>query len=415
MAASKPSKKKQVLSLYVTMVFGVFVGIGVSVINTRLLGPEQFGDLKFLQSMFAFTVIFLTLGVFVTGSRMLAQDENESITGYLTGSLLVLASAVSFFLSLTIFIFSFYEEDLFGNELANTIRLFSPFLFIFPFQLCLENILQGRNRIYEISILRLLPQFLYIIVAVTFNYFIKLDLTYALAIQFIVFGVVISVVIINLKPSFLNVKKYSLSIWEANIDYGLQVYYGSIIGVASAHLGGITIAYYIDNTSVGYYALALAITLPLAMVPNAVGTTFFKEFANSDSIPGKIVLITCGISIVTLLLFFLIIEKLIIILYSEEYISVVQLTYAMAVGSILHGFGDLMNRFLGAHGRGSDLRNGAIIVGIVNIVGFIVLVNYFGVSGAASTKLAAGAIYCLSMYAYYRRYRANMVINYNYE
>lgn len=411
MSADKPSKKKQVISLYVTMILGVFTGIGVSVINTRLLGPEQFGDLKFLQSMFAFAVLFFTLGLFVTGSRMLAQDKNDSIQEHLTGSLLVLAAIVSIFLSSVIFIFSFYEENIFDNDLANTIRLFSPFLFIFPFQLCVENILQGRNRIYEISALRLLPQLLYIIIAVLFNYFIALDLTSALGIQFVVFGLVILVLIFNLKPKFADVKNHSMSIWKENKGYGLQVYYGSIVGVASAHLGGITIAYYIDNVNVGYYALALAITLPLTMVPNAVGTTFFKDFANTKSIPGKVVFMTIGISVVTLLLFFIVIEDLIVLLYSDEYISVVQLTYLMAFGGILHGFGDLMNRFLGAHGRGTDLRNGAIFVGVANIVGFFVLVGYFGVKGAAVTKFIAGAVYCLSLYIYYYRYQKSMAIN----
>ena len=46
-------KAKQVSALYGSMVFGILIGIGVSVVNTRLLGPQQYGDLKFLQNLYA--------------------------------------------------------------------------------------------------------------------------------------------------------------------------------------------------------------------------------------------------------------------------------------------------------------------------------------------------------------------------
>lgn len=405
MSIKKHHRKKQVLSLYTAMVLGVIVGIGVSVINTRLLGPEQYGDLKFIQSLFAFAVTFLTLGFFVTGGRMLAQDKNSAISREITGSVLVIASIVSVIFSLLIFVFSFYEDAIFDNDLSNIIRLFSPFLFVFPYQLCMETILQGTNRIYELSAFRILPQLLYIMVAVLFNYIFPLSLTHALSIQFIVLGGVITVMLIRLRPRFININTVVRDIVSNNMDYGLQVYFGSIFGVASAQLGGIAIAYYIDNINVGYYSLALSITLPLALIPNVIGTTFFKEFTNTSSISIKIIISTAILSVLSLIAYYLIIKQLVVLLYSEKYLRVVQLTYPMALGSILHGFGDLINRFLGAHGRGAELRNGAIIVGIINIAGFIVLVYFFGVGGAAATKLAAGAGYCLSMYWYYSRYR----------
>jgi len=73
----KKKKTKQIASLYTSMVLGSIIGIGISVINTRLLGPKQYGDLKFLQNLFSFVLTFLTLGLFVSGTRLVAQKKKR--------------------------------------------------------------------------------------------------------------------------------------------------------------------------------------------------------------------------------------------------------------------------------------------------------------------------------------------------
>ena len=90
---------------------------------------------------------------------------------------------------------------------------------------------------------------------------------------------------------------------------------------------------------------------------------------------------------------------------AAEYIAVVPLAYIVSTGSILHGIGDYINRFLGAHGKGKELRNGAFAVGVSNILGYIVLVHIFGTKGAAITTMISGFIYCYMMYFYYMKYR----------
>ena len=49
------------------MTMSVLVGIVISVINTRYLGKEQYGDFKFLINFFSLAVTFLTFVFFYTG------------------------------------------------------------------------------------------------------------------------------------------------------------------------------------------------------------------------------------------------------------------------------------------------------------------------------------------------------------
>lgn len=403
--AGKKKIQKQIASLYGAMIMGIVVGIGISIINTRLLGPQEYGDLKFLQNIFSFAATFSTLGIFFTGSHILAKETYSDMENIVTGNLLVFAAIISAILSLAIFFFSFFEEKLFDNNLGSTLRVFSPLLFVFPFQLCVENILQGTNRIYELSAFRLLPQILYMGLFVAYNFIVPMSLAAALAIQFITLGATIGMVTYYLKPDYGSRSKYLPLIWDENKRYGVHVYYGALAGVASAQLGGLAIGYYIDTASVGIYALALTITVPLAMVPNAIGTTFFRDFANFKEIPKNTIIMTLIISFSTLILFMLIVKELVVVFYSNKYIAVVPISYSIAVSSVLYGLGDFVNRFLGAHGRGVELRNCAIAVGISNVLGFVLLVKYFGLNGAAATKLMSGAIYLLGMCFYYWKFQ----------
>ena len=47
-----------------------------------------------------------------------------------------------------------------------------------------------------------------------------------------------------------------------------------------------------------------------------------------------------------------------------------------------HGLGGFFNRFLGAHGKGKELRNAALSTGGIILVGCIVLLPCYGAVGA---------------------------------
>ncbi|PIV23791.1 MAG: hypothetical protein COS40_03320 [Deltaproteobacteria bacterium CG03_land_8_20_14_0_80_45_14] len=397
-------KTKQVGILYVSMLLSIFVGICVSIVNTRLLGPEHYGDLKFLQNLFSFVVVFLTLGIFISGSRLLAKNEDQTERSRLIGNLFLCAAMVSSAFIVILFFFSFLEGRIFHNDLGRTIRMVSPLLFVFPFQLCLESIMQGDNRIYDLSIFRIGPSLLYLLCAILFNYFVPLSLISALSIQLATLSLLVVFMLFRLKPRYDHVKKYMAAIWEENKTYGFHVYIGVLAGVATGQIAGISIGYFIDNTNVGFYSLAVTISMPLTMLPGVVGTTFFKDFASRDFIPKKVTVVTVLLSSGSLLVFLLVIKKVIVLLYPREFIVAVPLAYSVSIGCVLYGFGDFINRFLSAQGLGRELRNSAFVVGISNVLGFVLLVYFFGVKGAAFTKILSGFAYFSQMYYHYKTF-----------
>jgi len=399
----RSKKSRQVLSLYSSMVFGVLLGIGISLVNTRALGKDLYGDFKFIQSVFAFVITFSTLGLYNTCGRLIAQDKNKHIKKELIGTVFAASILLSLFITLVIFVFSFFQDEIFSNSLGELFRLFSILSLVFPVQLFLENILQGDNRIYDLSIFRMLPKLLYVIIALVVMYSIGLSLKLALFLHFFTIGILEIWILFRLKFKFKTFKKTFALVWEENKRFGFQVFLGSIAGVATAHLGALSIGYFMDNAIVGFYALAITATTPLSLVPSTIGTTFFKDFANMNKIPHKVILYTIVISGLTLAGFLLIIKYLVVFLYTEEYIEVVPFAYILAVGAVIHGLGDFINRFLGAQGRGKQMRNSNFILGAVNVTGYLGLVYFFDANGAAVTRVVAALTYLFLMAYFYRK------------
>lgn len=399
----KNKKAKQILALYTSMAFGLILGLAVSIINTRLLGPQHYGDLKFLQNLFSLFATLITFGIFVSGARLLAQHENQPQRRQIIGSLLLMAAILSLLLITCIFPFSYFQETIFENSLGHLIRSLSPLLFVFLFKICLESALKGDNKIYELSMFRTLPALIYLAAAIAFNFFIPLSLNSALAINLLGSALVIIIISIIMKPKFDNIRNTLNTIWQETTVYGFQVYIGTLCNVATVHLASLIISFFVDNLNVGYFALAMIISDPLRFIPVSIGTTFFKDFANKNRIPRHITFTTILLSIFGLLLFLVFIDKVVLLVYSETYIRCVPLAYLISFGNLFKGIGGYFNNFILAHGGGKFARNAAVVQGISNIIGFSILVYIFGVTGAALTLFISGGLYCFTIFHYYNK------------
>ena len=399
---------KQTGILYLSLVISLVLGILVSVINTRLLGVKAFGDFKFLQTIWILGVTFVTFGLFATGSNLLARRTSLDTERPLAGSLLVIAGVIAVLFTLVIAIASFPIGYLYGQELGGKLRLFSALVFVFPLQLYLQEVLRGTNAITNLALLNALPQLLYIPAALATKHYIEFSLDIALLLFLLSIAITVLLVTLLTKPRFNKPGSGIKEILAHNRSIGLNVYLAVLVTTATTQLSQFSLAYFFDTRLVGIFSLAITITMPLTMIPNAIATSFFKQFASLTQIPRKVIIMTLAISTLTLLGFLAVIDKIIVLLYSQQFIEVVPLAYICAAGALIHGMGDVYNRFLLAHGRTKELRNNAMFLGVLSVVGYIFLVIKWGVMGAAITKIMVDIFYLLSMFEYYHHHRKHL-------
>lgn len=269
----------------------------------------------------------------------------------------------------------------------------------------IEQTMLGDNQIGRLSLARLLPYLIY--VPIGYMIYSTYGATSSLmqVLQLGTFCAIYLFIILSTRPLLKDIRPIWKELWEENRQFGSHLYYGSLVMVASNYLAGISLGYFnTDNAEVGFYTLGLTLASPLTTLPAIIGTIHFKQFASQDRIPAKVFKFTVLITIVTFIVFLLLIHPAVIYLYSNEYSIVAKYATYLALGYCLHGLGDMINRFLASHGQGKQIRNASIANGVVKIFGYTVLVAIMNTNGAIVTTITCDAIYLACMLYYYWAY-----------
>lgn len=394
-------QKKQVVLLYVTTMLGVFLGVLSSIINTNFMDPEDYGDVRYIQNIINFIASLLLFGYFLSGSRLLALSKDEKYSQRIRGTMVVILGIASFILLLSTGICYFIHKN--NSTVA--------YLFLVSLPVCFNPLLlnyinttaQGDNHIGRLSITRLLPALLYVIIAYIIYSRFGATSNRMILLQWGIATVCYIAIIVSSHPKFKNLKPIFHELNKENKDYGLQLYWGSLVMVATNYLAGISLGIFNENnTEVGFYTLAMTVTSPLTTLPAIIGTTYFKQFATQDRIPNKVMKFTILITVISCLCFIILIKPIVTFLYSEEYEKVGTYAIWLSVGYGIHGIGDMINRYLGSHGQGKSIRNSSIANGIFKIFGYTVLVYLWNTEGALLTNVLCSFIYTIMLFYYYR-------------
>lgn len=398
--------KKQVILLYSCTIIGIFLGVLVSIVNTRFLEPSSYGDVRYVNNIIAFFSGIFLFGYFVSGSRLLALARDKDEANKIKGGL-VFILGITIILMIVVMLISGFIHDYCLHK-----KFYYLFYLVVP--VCGSTLLlnyintssQGDNSITTIAFARLLPQLIYIIIAFLVYKYSGASAEKMLLLQNGIAVIILLLLIFKNSPNFSSLKQTLYKLKDENKQYGLQVYYGSLANLSIQYIAGVSLGVFgNDNTNVGYYTLALTVTSPLMMLPNVIGTTYFKQFAHQSFIPRKLLLGTYLMSIASLCAFIILIYPIVDILYNDSYANVAFYASVMAIGFTLHGLGDVYNRFLGAHGKGSYLRNAAWISGFISLVGYTIGIYFYGITAAIITRILSSSIYYFSLLFYYRKFR----------
>jgi O-antigen/teichoic acid export membrane protein len=401
-------KFKQVLTLLSVNVIAIPLSIISSIIITRFLGASAYGDFKYLASLFNLSIILLNLGIFQAANRALVLTNDRTKARELYGAALTLLGLLFLVISIALFFYAMFDRNIQEKGLQSTLMWTIPVAWIFLLSRYFEVLLQADNKISLLAKSRLYPKIAFfttilILYLIFFNYSgNRLHIIWMLFLGTEMVGYIY--ILLRIYPSFKNLKNRINEIWHYNKAYGFNVYLGSIFSTGFSALTGILISYFgIDNSGVGFYALALTIAGPLEFIPNVIATTHYKDFSSRRGIPRKLLLITVGFTLLALGGIWALVSPFINFFYGIEFRPVIALTFITSLGVVFTGMADFFNRFLGAHGQGKALRNSAFIVGLGIMVLNITLIPSFGETGAAYVKVCSGLLYLILMLIYYRK------------
>jgi O-antigen/teichoic acid export membrane protein len=280
----------------------------------------------------------------------------------------------------------------------------SPFIIGIPLRDAMYLILQSTNQITLLSGLSFSPPLFYLAAVFVMSRFMVLDAGMILAIQQVTLMAVLLVVIIIVRPTVGSVPAILQKIKEENKRFGFPIYAGSLANTATSYINSLAISYWVNNTAIGFFSLASTLTEPLKLIPNAAATSSYKSFSYQKKVSKRLLGVTLLASLGSFVAAWWFFGGPLSWFYSAGFSTVGSMARVIAVGAIAFGFGDIFNRFLGAHGLGEKVRNVAYINGMVNVLGFLFLTPFIGVNGAVITSVLGSFAYLIFMFFSYKRF-----------
>lgn len=399
---------RQSLSLLVSTIATIPLGIISNIILTNYLGAVSYGNFMFIINLFGFAILVFDFGLFQGGNRALVLNKDPLKAKQYYGVLLVSIAALFVVMTMTLVIYALFDQNLNSKGLYLILMSILPFGWLFLLPRFFEGVLHADNKIKELSISRFISavgRLVFYLVA--YNLFISLKqdrLIIALVLYLFSNFIVVVYLLYKLRPNLKNSRERMLEVWTFTKRFGYHVYLGSLFGVGMSQVSYLLISYFsTSNTGVGYFALALAFVSPLQLIPNNIATTYYKDFSVLEKIPLKLTVTTMVLSAIATIFLFLLIQPFVVHFYGIEFIPVIKLTYIAGLGMFFYGMADYYNRFLGAKGKGILLRNSAFIVGIVILISNSMLIPKWAEKGAAIAYLISGFTYLVAMIYFYKK------------
>lgn len=409
-------KTKQIISLYLVNIIGIPLGIVTSMILTNYLGSKLFGDYSYLNGIFTFAMVIFNFGFLQGANRALVLNNSEQKAKEIYGSSLILLVFLFFIMSICLIFFGYFDNNISNKGLYKVFLYLIPFGWIYLLTSYFETLFQADNRMKALVFIRFYPKIGFFLSALLiYLVFKNLNINKLLIVYFfylLTYIIVYVLALWRIKPSFKDLKCNFKSLWEHTKNYGFDVYIGSIFAVGVANLATLIISNYDplnSNEGVGFFNLALTFTAPLALIPNIIATTHYKEFASLQKIPLKLFKTTILLTLGSLVVLWVFIGPFIDIFYGKQYHSAIELTLIISLGITAHGMADFFNRYLGAHGKGKMLRNSSFLIGIILLITNFLFIPIWHEKGAVLARLISGLIYLINMIYLYKKYTNNKI------
>jgi O-antigen/teichoic acid export membrane protein len=375
--------------LYASHLIVLFAGILINILNTRYLGPVEYGLYSFTFAVNEFITLFVDFGFYSSGARMLALAGNKQTQKELTAALLVLTLVLGTVSSALLFAISFLAASVFKADVGGILRIYCLFFGMMSVQGFVEALCRGKSEIGTLSLFQVAAKALCLVFIYAFVFLGTYDLRSA--ILFSLISILIAGIIVAFKsePDFSGIRK-SLAIVFSDVKiYGFKAYLGNIASTASYQTNGLLISYFIDATAVGFYRLSTLLTYPMITFSRSISTTLFKKFSGVSKMPASVLglnlvwLVLCSLGLISLG------GLIVVLLFGKKFEPVIPLILPMALSALFGGLAQPYNMFMGAKGKGSYLRDSAYILTGVNLLLNFVLIPKFGTIGACYASLIA--------------------------
>jgi O-antigen/teichoic acid export membrane protein len=399
---------RQAGMLFTAQSGALVAGLLISLIQARWMEPAEMGRFAFCIAVIVVGGICFDFGLFSAGARMLALEHDEDRQRRALGALVILTTIAGLAFSAFIAAASWPIDAIFKKDVRWLLLSTAALAFFQPFQYFIELGCQGLNRIRLLSVFQLLMSGTYLLMLVALA--ASHHLTAGMALGAYLAGIAVATVwtVMRLRPSFRGASPYLRTTIRQAREYGMNLYFARVTGIASWRIDQLVIAYFLAEAApLGIYAVVQKFANPLAMLGRSVALTRFRAFAQLKRVPGRLTRWNAAL-LASAALGLIIAGPPAIRFFFPKYSTGGTLLLPFALANLFVGLFQPYNIFLASHGRGAEVRNIAAAVAVSSLLGLSLTVPRYGISGAAWTAAAVMALdYVLHLY-YYQRFKRTL-------
>ena len=386
----------------------LIIGIIISIIVARYLGPENQGIYSYIMIFSTLMVSIISIGIGPATTYFVAKNEYD-IKEILGNNIIYSIIISNIAIIIGIILIKYYSKILFNNIPQKYLYLS---LLIIPIQILniyITSIILGKQKIKTYNYIQVIQSvflLLFITIAILFK-----EKTEGIIIATI-FASALTVILSFIKTiEITKGVKFTLNnqYYKNSIKYGIQAHLSNILAMLNYRIDIFIINWFLTPVSIGFYTIAVTIVERLWMISQAASTVLFPKVAAENNkeklkkFTPKVVKNVTFITTIAAILIALFSYWLIIILYSKTYISSVAVLRALLVGIVALSADRIMANDIS--GRGYPMINTyrGIITVIINIALNILWIPKYGIVGAAwASSVSYTASFLTALYFYCR-------------
>lgn len=393
--------------LFSAHTLSMFITLSATVVQLRWMEPDERGRYALSLAVVMISALLLEPGMFPAGGRVLAIERDRETQRRALGALTLMGFGLGAILSSFLAAASFAVDLIFRKNIGWILLSAAPFALFLPFQTLAQDSCQGLNQIRRLSLFQLSLSLVNLAFQIALALSGHLTARTALMAQLAAISLSSLSAVLSMRPDFTERARHIRLIIKEARSFGFNVYLARLTGTASTRLDNLVIGYYLPEAMLGLYDNAQRVSNPIITLARSLAITRYRAFAATDRISRRIIFwnaVTLAMGAVSLAL----IGPVALPLAFPKYSDAASLLLPFAVWGFFGGLFQPYNMFLGAHGRGAEIRNIALAITLFSIVALLFCVPRWGITGAAWSAAAAMALdYVLALY-YYRKFRRTL-------
>ncbi|MGN6600256.1 MAG: lipopolysaccharide biosynthesis protein [Actinomycetes bacterium] len=395
----------QFASLTAANFMAMLVNFATAIILTHIMTKQDFGSYRYALTFLATVAVIAQLGIPYGASVYLTRLHDDAATRAVTTLTVLTMVGVSALASLLL-VAGAVAAGAAGITVDRAMILAIPIVYATILQVAYIEMLKGANKIASIAMQTALPALGVLVLSMAAYVVTGRDVSFSALL--LLYAISYSATHVGMlwryrARSREDMRRHVTALRGYVRDVGRHVYLGSVFAVASSNALNLVLGRLVGMGQYGVFGLAQSMAIPMQTIPSVVGTVLFKDSATQPRLSRRSSALTFAVTGLAVACYVVALHVVFPVLFPPEYVKAAGLSSYLAVAYAMFGLGDYFNRFLGAHGRGREIKYGAIVVGLTNVGVAAALLPALGVMAVVISLTAASAVYLLLMVLFYRR------------